>query len=61
MTLTMCVNYGGRAEIADAVRAIAEQVADGRIKPSKVDEKLIGAFPGRARHARRRPVPKVLR
>src|SRR6476660_4132593 len=26
-TLTMCVNYGGRAEITDAVSAIAEEVA----------------------------------
>src|SRR6476659_5336980 len=41
LTLTMCVNYGGRAEITDAVRAIAEGVAAGRIKPGKVDEQLI--------------------
>ena len=27
MTLCMCVNYGGRAEIADAARALAEDVA----------------------------------
>src|SRR5690348_14616188 len=38
-TLTMCVNYGGRAEIADASRRIAEDVAAGRLKPSKVDER----------------------
>ena len=41
LTLTMCVNYGGRTEIADAVRAIADDVAAGRIKPSGVSEKLI--------------------
>jgi undecaprenyl diphosphate synthase len=41
LTLTMCVNYGGRTEIADAVREIAEGVAAGRIKPSGVSEKLI--------------------
>jgi undecaprenyl diphosphate synthase len=41
LTLTMCVNYGGRTEIADAVRAIAEDVAAGRVKPSGVSEKLI--------------------
>ncbi len=35
-TLTMCVNYGGRAEIADAVAAIAQDVADGRLKPGSV-------------------------
>jgi len=41
LTLTMCVNYGGRIEITDAVRAIAEDVAAGRVKPSAVSEKLI--------------------
>ncbi|HEV7186209.1 MAG: isoprenyl transferase [Actinomycetales bacterium] len=41
LTLTMCVNYGGRTEIADAVRAIAEEVAAGRLKPSAVNEKSI--------------------
>ena len=30
LTLVMCVNYGGRAEIADAAAAIARDVADGR-------------------------------
>jgi undecaprenyl diphosphate synthase len=37
----MCVNYGGRTEIADAVRAIAEEVAAGRLKPSAVSERTI--------------------
>jgi undecaprenyl diphosphate synthase len=41
MTLTFAFNYGGRAEIVDAVRAIAEQAAAGTIKPSSVDEKTI--------------------
>ena len=31
LTLTMCVNYGGRAELADAARAIARDVAAGRL------------------------------
>jgi undecaprenyl diphosphate synthase len=39
LTLTMCVNYGGRAELADTARSIAEEVAAGRLDPSKVDEK----------------------
>lgn len=39
-TLTMCVNYGGRAEVADAARSIAEAVAAGRLDPKKVDEKI---------------------
>lgn len=41
LTLTMCVNYGGRTEIADAVRKISEDVAAGKINPSKVTEKFI--------------------
>ncbi len=41
LTLTMCVNYGGRAELADAVRSIATEVAAGRIDPSAVDERML--------------------
>ncbi|MCU1570018.1 MAG: isoprenyl transferase [Naasia sp.] len=41
LTLTMCVNYGGRTEIADAVRGIAEDVAAGTLRPSAVTEKLL--------------------
>ncbi|QBX56625.1 isoprenyl transferase [Nocardioides seonyuensis] len=44
MTLTMCVNYGGRSEIADAARAVAQDVAAGRIKPDKVDEKVFARY-----------------
>ncbi|MDN4482362.1 isoprenyl transferase [Demequina sp. SYSU T0a273] len=43
LTLTMCVNYGGRAEIADAARAIAVKVAAGELDPSKVTEKTLAA------------------
>ncbi|HEV7849301.1 MAG TPA: isoprenyl transferase [Mycetocola sp.] len=41
LTLTMCVNYGGRTEITDAVRQLAEQVAAGTLKPSGITEKAI--------------------
>ncbi len=44
LTLTMCVNYGGRAELADAARAIAHDVADGRLKPGKVDERAFARY-----------------
>ena len=44
ITLQFCVNYGGRAEIADAVRAIASDVASGRLKPSRVDERTVGRY-----------------
>ncbi|MCU1637652.1 MAG: isoprenyl transferase [Microbacteriaceae bacterium] len=41
LTLTMCVNYGGRTEITDAARRLAEEVAAGRLKPSGITEKAI--------------------
>jgi undecaprenyl diphosphate synthase len=44
LTLTMCVNYGGRAEIADAAGAIARDVAEGRIDPAKVNERMISRY-----------------
>ncbi|MBX9243263.1 isoprenyl transferase [Actinotalea ferrariae] len=43
-TLTMCVNYGGRAEVADAAKAIAREVAAGRIDPERVDERTVARF-----------------
>jgi len=43
-TLTMCVNYGGRAEIADAARLLAIDVAAGRLDPSKVDERVLARY-----------------
>jgi undecaprenyl diphosphate synthase len=43
-TLTMCVNYGGRAEIADAARLLAQDVAAGRVDPDKVDEKVLARY-----------------
>jgi undecaprenyl diphosphate synthase len=44
LTLTMCVNYGGRAEIADAAQAIAREVAAGRLDPRRVDERLLARY-----------------
>ena len=44
LTLTMCVNYGGRAEIADAARALAQDVAAGRLDPARVDERTFARY-----------------
>jgi trans,polycis-polyprenyl diphosphate synthase len=44
LTLQFCCNYGGRAEIADAVSAIAAEVAAGKIRPDKINEKLIAKY-----------------
>jgi len=43
-TLTMCVNYGGRAEIADAAKHLALDVAAGRLDPAKVDERVLARY-----------------
>ena len=53
LTLTMCVNYGGRAEITDAVTAIAQGVRSGTIDPDKVNERMI------ARHLDEPDMPDV--
>jgi undecaprenyl diphosphate synthase len=42
-TLTLCVNYGGRAEIADAAKRIAQDVAAGRLDPDHVTERSVAA------------------
>jgi undecaprenyl diphosphate synthase len=44
LTLTMCVNYGGRAEVADAARAIAREAVAGRLDPERVDERTVARF-----------------
>lgn len=44
LTLTMCVNYGGRAELGDAARALAQDVARGRVNPNRVDERTLGRY-----------------
>ncbi|MGH8774858.1 MAG: isoprenyl transferase [Jiangellaceae bacterium] len=44
ITLQFCVNYGGRAEIADAAAALAADVAAGRVRPAKVDEKTLRRY-----------------
>jgi undecaprenyl diphosphate synthase len=44
LTLTMCVNYGGRAEIADAAAALARDVGRGRVNPDRVSEKVFARY-----------------
>ena len=41
--LILALSYGGRAEIVDAVRAIAADVGAGRLAPEAIDEKAIAA------------------
>lgn len=53
LTLTMCVNYGGRNELTDAVRGIAKEVAAGRLSPKGITERTI------ARHLYVPELPEV--
>src|SRR5438067_11748810 len=41
MTFNLAINYGGRAEVVDAVRNLAEQVRAGRLEPDSIDDGLI--------------------
>jgi undecaprenyl diphosphate synthase len=41
LTLTMCVNYGGRAELTDAVTSIAREVAAGRLSPDRISDRTV--------------------
>lgn len=44
LTLQLCVNYGGRAEIVDATRQIARLAAAGKLNPDKISENSFRAY-----------------
>ncbi|MFM7013377.1 MAG: polyprenyl diphosphate synthase [Actinomycetota bacterium] len=44
LTLTMCVNYGSRIEILDAINEITQKVAKKEIRPGSIAEKNFGKF-----------------
>ena len=44
LTLTMCVNYGSRVEITDAINAITQDVASGKLKPGSVTDKTLSRY-----------------
>lgn len=44
LTLTMCVNYGGRNEMVDAARAIARDASAGRITPERITDRTIAHY-----------------
>jgi undecaprenyl diphosphate synthase len=44
LTLTMCINYGSRIEITDAINQIAEDVFKGKIKPGSISEKTVAKY-----------------
>ena len=53
ITVNYCVNYGGRAEIAEAAKQIARDAAAGRIDPERVGEATITG------HLHRSDIPDV--
>lgn len=44
LTLNMCVNYGGRAEIVDAAAALAADVKRGKVKLDQISEKVFARY-----------------
>ena len=43
IALVLALNYGSRAEIADAAQRLAERAVAGAIRPADIDEALLGA------------------
>jgi undecaprenyl diphosphate synthase len=43
LTLVIAFNYGGRQEIVNAVRALAEKVKEGALDPASIDMETLAA------------------
>jgi undecaprenyl diphosphate synthase len=48
MTFNIALNYGGRTEIVDACRSLANDVQAGRLTPEQIDEETLGSRLGTA-------------
>jgi undecaprenyl diphosphate synthase len=44
LTLNMCVNYGGRAEIVDAAAELARDVKRGKVKADAITDKVFAKY-----------------
>ncbi|CAM4263066.1 isoprenyl transferase [Corynebacterium hadale] len=44
LTLAMCINYGGRAEIIDGARQLATDARDGKIRPQDINEQTFSKY-----------------
>ncbi|MBG0851283.1 di-trans,poly-cis-decaprenylcistransferase [Streptomyces spinoverrucosus] len=44
LTLTACVNYGGRAELTFAARQLTEDALAGKVEPSQISEHLLAQY-----------------
>ncbi|MBE7217515.1 MAG: di-trans,poly-cis-decaprenylcistransferase [Caulobacteraceae bacterium] len=56
--LQVAFNYGGRADIAEAARTLAQAAADGRLDPARIDE---AAFESQLSTAGAPPVDLIVR
>lgn len=43
LVLNLALNYGGRSELVDAVRAVARLVKEGRLSPEEINESTVAA------------------
>ncbi|HUM01731.1 MAG TPA: isoprenyl transferase [Thermoanaerobaculia bacterium] len=43
MAFSIALNYSGRAELADAMRSLASDVAAGRLSPGQIDEAVVAS------------------
>lgn len=44
MNLTVALSYGGRSELVDAARRLAQDCQDGKIRPDTIDEALLERY-----------------
>ena len=42
--LCLAINYGGRAEMVDALRAIATKARDGQLDPEQINEETVASY-----------------
>ena len=56
LSLQVAINYGARLEITQALKAIAEDIAGGKLTTAEIDEPLIGKY----LYTRNMPDPELL-
>ncbi|MFP4057706.1 MAG: isoprenyl transferase [Candidatus Brocadiia bacterium] len=44
LTVCLALNYGGRDELVDAIRAMAADAAAGKLKPKRIDEDTVSRY-----------------
>ena len=55
LILNFALNYGGRAELTQAIRNIAQEVLDAKFNPGDISEEMIGDY------LQTRTLPRILR